>query len=119
MQEFASQKFTTTAPAVVYTMHDYLDELQYTNTLENIDKFWTNKQQNMKEILSPYTFGSKKAFMSPLAIDAADIVTFVRSRDEFALAESRTRAVLWYQPWYRVECKYKSIYGTQASSTWP
>ncbi|KAI9283150.1 hypothetical protein BY458DRAFT_495579 [Sporodiniella umbellata] len=80
MQEFANEKFTITPPAIIYTMHDYLDELQYTNRLDSFDRFWTNSQRNMKEALSPYTFNSQRAFVSPLAIDAADIVTFVSKR---------------------------------------
>ncbi|OBZ85909.1 putative glycogen synthase 2 [Choanephora cucurbitarum] len=66
-------------PAIVYTMHDYLDELQYTNTIPNTKKFLSrsdNENEINKDIM-PYTFGSNKVFMSPLAIDKADAVTFV------------------------------------------
>ncbi|KAG1172493.1 hypothetical protein G6F70_005575 [Rhizopus microsporus] len=90
MKDFASQKFTNTPPTVVYTMHDYLDELQYTNSLENVDKFWTNSKENIQERLSPYMFGSNKVFMSPLAIDAADVVTFVSRK----MAKSMTEGSL-------------------------
>ncbi|CAO3693690.1 unnamed protein product [Rhizopus stolonifer] len=80
MQEFANEKFTITPPAVIYTMHDYLDELQYTNRLDNFDKFWTSSQRNMKEILQGYTYNSQRVFLSPLAIDAADAITFVSKK---------------------------------------
>lgn len=81
LTEYESQ-LGSTPPAIVYTMHDYLDELQYTNTIENVEKFLNaprnrlTLKQEMDDVLKPYTFG-KKVFMSPLAIDIADMVTFV------------------------------------------
>jgi glycogen synthase len=61
-------------PAIVYTMHDYLDELQYTNTVENVEKFLSAGET--KQVMAPYTYGNK-VFMGPYGIDAADSVTFV------------------------------------------
>lgn len=73
----------STPPAIIYTMHDYLDELQYTNTLPNVEKFLNTPRNGkslkleVQDVLKPYTFGSDKMFMSPMAIDIADTVTFV------------------------------------------
>ncbi|KAI8881425.1 glycosyltransferase family 5 protein [Backusella circina FSU 941] len=61
-------------PAIIYTMHDYLDELQYTNTVENVDKFLSTGET--MEVMAPYTYGNK-VFMAPFGIDSADSVTFV------------------------------------------
>ncbi|KAI8639479.1 hypothetical protein BD408DRAFT_349875 [Parasitella parasitica] len=72
-----------TPPAIIYTMHDYLDELQYTNTLPNVEKFLNTPrdgkslESTVHDVLEPYMFGSDRVFMSPLAIDIADTVTFV------------------------------------------
>ncbi|CEP17667.1 hypothetical protein [Parasitella parasitica] len=72
-----------TPPAIIYTMHDYLDELQYTNTLSNVEKFLNiprngkSLESEVHEMVGPYTFGSDKVFMSPMAVDIADTVTFV------------------------------------------
>lgn len=82
LKEVESQ-MGSTPPAIVYTMHDYLDELQYTNTLSNVEKFLNTPkngrslEQEVQNELIPYTFGGNKVFMSPMAVDKADIVTFV------------------------------------------
>jgi glycogen synthase len=82
LKEVESQ-MGSTPPTIVYTMHDYLDELQYTNTLPNVEKFLNppkqarSMQQEVQKELIPYTFGGNKVFMSPMAIDKADVVTFV------------------------------------------
>lgn len=81
MHEFEGQ-MGASAPSIVYTMHDYLDELQYTNTRANVEKFLNaNKGKAWREEsereLAPYTFNSDRVFMSPLAIDLADAITFV------------------------------------------
>lgn len=81
LHEFEGQ-MGPSAPSIVYTMHDYLDELQYTNTIPNVEKFLNAKkgmelQRESERVLSPYTFKSNRVFMSPLAIDLADAVTFV------------------------------------------
>ncbi|ORX42325.1 UDP-Glycosyltransferase/glycogen phosphorylase [Hesseltinella vesiculosa] len=57
-------------PSVVYTMHDYLDELQYTNTVRNVLTFDPSPPTNAPVL-------GKRMFMSSMAIDLADIVTFV------------------------------------------
>lgn len=93
LKEYEKQSGPT-PPSIVYTMHDYLDELQYTNTLENVERFLnaprtgrTLKQE--ADVLAPYTFGKEKVFMSPLAIDMADIVTFVSQSMAKDMVEGR------------------------------
>ncbi|KAI7902133.1 uncharacterized protein BX663DRAFT_531492 [Cokeromyces recurvatus] len=82
-------------PSIVYTMHDYLDELQYTNTLLNVKKFLNaprsgeTLEQEIDQTLTPYMFGSGKVFMSPLGIDLADIVTFVSQTMAKDMVEGR------------------------------
>ncbi|KAI7888916.1 uncharacterized protein EV154DRAFT_516325 [Mucor mucedo] len=76
-----------TPPSIIYTMHDYLDELQYTNLLENVEKF--SNTPFTKQELAPYTFGTDKVFMSPLAIDLADRVTFVSQSMAKDMVEGR------------------------------
>lgn len=82
LTEYEKQMGPTT-PTIVYTMHDYLDELQYTNTLPNVEKFLNTPKhgrslkQDVQDGLVPYTFGKNRVFMSPMAIDMADVVTFV------------------------------------------
>lgn len=74
LKEYEKQSGPT-PPSIIYTMHDYLDELQYTNLFENVEKFANTP--HIVDALTPYMFGSNKVFMSPLAIDLADRVTFV------------------------------------------
>ncbi|KAI8074488.1 hypothetical protein BC940DRAFT_288372 [Gongronella butleri] len=61
-------------PAIVYTMHDYLDELQYTNTVDNVNTF-----DAYPPITDLAPVLGHRMFMSSLAIDLADVVTFVSS----------------------------------------
>ena len=60
-------------PAIVYTMHDHDNEIQYNNTFRNVRKFLDHA--NDKESLKKYVHGGKM-FMSKFAIDHADAVTF-------------------------------------------
>ncbi|KAI8373259.1 hypothetical protein BD560DRAFT_489189 [Blakeslea trispora] len=77
-------------PAIVYTMHDYLDELQYTNTVRNTEKFLSRPDTGTEihQDILPYTYGNK-VFMSPLAIDKADMVTFVSESMARDMVEGR------------------------------
>ncbi|KAJ8661605.1 hypothetical protein O0I10_002411 [Lichtheimia ornata] len=61
-------------PAVVYTMHNYLDESRYTHSIASINKFQDElrDQQHMQ----PYTRGSR-VFMASLGMDHATMVTVV------------------------------------------
>ncbi|KAI9258657.1 hypothetical protein EDC94DRAFT_563864 [Helicostylum pulchrum] len=85
----------STPPTVVYTLHDYLDELQYTNALGNVQKFLNAPraghtiEQDIQDILKPYTFGKDRTFMSPMAIDLADMVTFVSASMAKDMIEGR------------------------------
>ncbi|KAI8144093.1 hypothetical protein BJV82DRAFT_513596 [Fennellomyces sp. T-0311] len=86
------------APAIIYTMHDYLDELQYTNTVNNVKKFLDEPDN----YIDKYTRGNR-VFMSSLGIDYADVVTFVsksmatsivEGKDDFYLKELVMDSVL-------------------------
>ncbi|CDS06183.1 hypothetical protein LRAMOSA08711 [Lichtheimia ramosa] len=81
-------------PAIVYTMHDYLDELQYSIRYANAARFF-NDISDDTDALKPYT-RDQRTFMSSLGIDYADVVTFVsrqmakdivEGRDDFYLKE--------------------------------
>ncbi|ORX48243.1 UDP-Glycosyltransferase/glycogen phosphorylase [Hesseltinella vesiculosa] len=61
-------------PAIVYTMHDYLDELQYTNTVGNVLKF--SEQESVHNDDASFIHGDRM-FMSSIGIQRADMVTFV------------------------------------------
>ncbi|RCI03657.1 hypothetical protein CU098_000330, partial [Rhizopus stolonifer] len=87
-------------PAIVYTMHDYLDELQYTNTIANVKKFMNRPDHGgdvdkaLHALVEPYRFHSKRVFMSPLAIDTADAVTFVSETMAKDMVEGRLQVYL-------------------------
>ncbi|KAG0333608.1 hypothetical protein BG004_000763 [Podila humilis] len=72
-------------PALIYTLHDYLDELQYSNEIVNVQKFMDKSvhsdddEEDMylqMEGISPYCHGHRM-FTSAMGIDLADAVTFV------------------------------------------
>ncbi|KAF9991305.1 hypothetical protein BGZ75_000058 [Mortierella antarctica] len=72
-------------PAMVYTLHDYLDELQYSNEVVNIQKFMDRRVHSdddeedlflQMDGISPYCHGHRM-FTSAMGIDLADAVTFV------------------------------------------
>lgn len=77
----AEEHMGPASPSIVYTMHDSLTELQYTNTLDSVEKFLLAKPE--------YTFGSKRMFMAPLGIDASDAVTFTNETMAKDLVEGR------------------------------
>lgn len=60
-------------PAIVYTMHDHQDEMQYANSFRNVRKFLDHSSE--RESLRKYVHGGK-LFMSKLAIDRSEAVTF-------------------------------------------
>ncbi|KAI8339704.1 hypothetical protein BC941DRAFT_421224 [Chlamydoabsidia padenii] len=109
-------------PSVVYTMHDYLDELQYTNTLANVHRFDSGPPLTMDTSSPSSSFGSgygsnlvstrigsthsvndgnhglstivptihgNRMFMSSLAIDLANVVTFVSQTMAKEMVEGR------------------------------
>ncbi|KAF9414355.1 hypothetical protein BGZ94_000423, partial [Podila epigama] len=72
-------------PALVYTLHDYSDELRYSNEIVNVQKFMDknvhsdDEEEDMflqMDGISPYCHGHRM-FTSALGIDLADAVTFV------------------------------------------
>ncbi|KAF9187926.1 hypothetical protein BGZ51_000946 [Haplosporangium sp. Z 767] len=72
-------------PALIYTLHDYLDELQYSNEIVNIQKFMDKRVHSddddedmflQMDGISPYCHGHRM-FTSAMGIDLADAVTFV------------------------------------------
>ncbi|CEP14259.1 hypothetical protein [Parasitella parasitica] len=60
-------------PAIIYTMHDHQDEVHYHNSFRSVRKFLEHTSE--REALRKYVYGGK-LFMSRLAIDRADAVTF-------------------------------------------
>ncbi|CAO3643082.1 unnamed protein product [Cunninghamella echinulata] len=75
-----------TPPSIIYTMHDYLDELQYTNTVNNVKKFLDTPTTDIIPQDQNYIYGDRM-FMSSLGIDRADIVTFVSRTMATAMVE--------------------------------
>lgn len=76
-------------PTIVYTMHDYLDELQYTNTIQNVRKFIGNRDiDDAMSEMQNYMHGHRM-FMSSLAIDSADVVTIVSKSMAKEIVEGR------------------------------
>ncbi|KAH8557073.1 hypothetical protein BGW37DRAFT_475440 [Umbelopsis sp. PMI_123] len=76
-------------PSIVYTMHDYLDELQYTNTISNVRKFIGNRDiEDAMSEMQTYMHGHRM-FMSSLAIDSADVVTIVSKSMAKEIVEGR------------------------------
>jgi len=76
-------------PTIVYTMHDYLDELQYTNTIKNVRKFIGNRDiDDAMNEMQTYMHGHRM-FMSSLAIDSADVVTIVSKSMAKEIVEGR------------------------------
>jgi glycogen synthase len=102
-------------PSVVYTMHDYLDELQYTNTVANVHRFDHSpplvkappadlvpgsaglstvlpdsvKGESYDSPLVTPTIHGNRMFMSSLAIDLANVVTFVSQTMAIEMVEGR------------------------------
>ncbi|KAF8983239.1 hypothetical protein BGZ46_010611 [Entomortierella lignicola] len=85
-------------PALIYTLHDYLDELQYSNEIVNIQKFMDKgvhseddeeEDMNMQmDGISPYCHGHRM-FTSAMGIDLADAVTFVSKTMAKDIVEGR------------------------------
>ncbi|KAG0302965.1 hypothetical protein BGZ98_007099 [Dissophora globulifera] len=84
-------------PALIYTLHDYLDELQYSNEIVNVKKFMDKRVHSEDEEedmylqmdgISPYCHGHRM-FTSALGIDLADAVTFVSKTMARDIVEGR------------------------------
>ncbi|KAG2225401.1 hypothetical protein INT45_010037 [Circinella minor] len=85
-------------PSIMYTMHDYLDELQYTNTWNNVKKFLDEPDDQLDQYMR-----GNRVFMSSLGIDYADVATFVsqamakdivEGHDDFYLKELVMQSIL-------------------------
>jgi glycogen synthase len=74
-------------PAVVYTLHDYFDEVTYVNNAANVDKFLDHPLEE-RPLLQQYRYGNE-VFMSPLGISHADMATFVSRSLTEDLVEGR------------------------------
>ncbi|GAA5899877.1 hypothetical protein JCM8208_005529 [Rhodotorula glutinis] len=71
---------TRAAPAVVYTLHDSLDEVEYSNLASNVEHFVApaERRQDALASLRPYLYrDGTQLFTSALGIDLADMTTFV------------------------------------------
>lgn len=84
-------------PALIYTLHDYLDELQYSNEIVNVQKFMDRRvhseddEEDMflqMDGISPYCHGHRM-FTSAMGIDLADAVTFVSKSMAKDIVEGR------------------------------
>ncbi|CAJ0905985.1 10578_t:CDS:10 [Entrophospora sp. SA101] len=69
-----NNRFSKPPPAIVYTLHDYLEEQLYSNEVVNILKFMDLKNYTTEK---PNYFHGSRMYTSSLAIDQADYVTFV------------------------------------------
>ncbi|KAI9594421.1 hypothetical protein BDF19DRAFT_386329 [Syncephalis fuscata] len=74
-------------PGLVYTLHDYSDEVLYLNDAGNVDKFLNFPSAERRQ-LNQYRYGNE-VFMSPLGINHADMVTFVSRTLTADLVEGR------------------------------
>lgn len=77
-------------PGVIYTMHDYMDELQYTNTIKNVHKF--TDEPNLA-VMKPYASGNRIS-MSRLGIDHASVTTVVGRNMASDIVEGRAQVFL-------------------------
>ncbi|CAJ0845966.1 2746_t:CDS:2 [Entrophospora sp. SA101] len=68
----ANNRFSRPPPAIVYTIHDHVEEQGYSINLESVLKF-----VNLKDYMLENYFHNNHMYTSSLAIDQADYVTFV------------------------------------------
>lgn len=73
-------------PSIVYTLHDSLDEVEYSNLVSNQASFLPGAAKR----LSGYTYGDQ-VFTSALGIDLADMATFVSRSIATDMVEGRFR----------------------------
>jgi glycogen synthase len=95
LTHFLAQRITAGAfdvggrPGIVYTLHDYSDEVLYLNEAGNVDKF-LDFPSSERRTLNQYRYGNE-VFMSPLGINHADMVTFVSRSLTADLVEGRLK----------------------------
>lgn len=76
---------TTSSVAIVYTLHDSLDEVEYSNLVANVRPFLPHSRHSgeqtdseVLQTLQPYIYRSgTQLFTSALGIDLSDVTTFV------------------------------------------
>nr|CAG8486742.1 13841_t:CDS:2 [Entrophospora candida]CAG8565660.1 11909_t:CDS:2 [Entrophospora candida] len=68
----ANNRFSRPPPAIVYTIHDHVEEQGYSINLESVLKF-----VNLNDYMLENYFHNNHMYTSSLAIDQADYVTFV------------------------------------------
>ncbi|KAI8076711.1 starch synthase catalytic domain-containing protein [Gilbertella persicaria] len=73
-------------PAIVYSVYNHQDEIQYTNSFRNVRKFLDHI--NDREQVRKYVYGGKM-YMSKLAIERADAVTFTSRSTAADIVEGR------------------------------
>ncbi|KAM0788569.1 hypothetical protein ACM66B_001693 [Microbotryomycetes sp. NB124-2] len=74
-------------PAIVYTLHDSLDEVEYSNLVTNVQTFVAPGGDPLSN-LAPYVL-ARQVFPSALGIDYADVVTFVSRSIAADIVEGR------------------------------
>ncbi|KAI8147904.1 hypothetical protein BJV82DRAFT_507151 [Fennellomyces sp. T-0311] len=79
-------------PAVVYTIHDYKDELQYTNSVASIQKFLDEPAIDDLPI-QRHTRGNR-VFLTSVGMDHASVVTMVGRTMASDLVEGRLQVYL-------------------------
>lgn len=88
----SASKLTHHRPAIVYTLHDSLDEVEYSNLVSNAVTFLppSGSEAPPYQPLESYILGSQ-VFPSSLGIDLADMVTFVSRSIARDIVEGRFR----------------------------
>ncbi|GAA96511.1 glycosyltransferase family 5 protein [Mixia osmundae IAM 14324] len=97
LDEYQGRKFPGhKAPAVVYTLHDYTDELEYSNWLANMRPFFDSLDTHH---FDEFVHG-QRVFPSAMAIERADVVTLVSEPTAEAMVEARFDFYLkeWVMP---------------------
>ncbi|KAF9925544.1 hypothetical protein BGZ67_008554 [Mortierella alpina] len=93
-----SRHSTEKQPALIYTLHDYLDELLYSNDMGSFNKFEdsvcygngsTNSNSHVADISKYYRDDNRLLFTSSLGIDLAHASTFVSKTMTKDIVEGR------------------------------
>ncbi|ORY00343.1 UDP-Glycosyltransferase/glycogen phosphorylase [Basidiobolus meristosporus CBS 931.73] len=89
LRQYKKEKLLEESAAkVVYTLHDYGDEVQYSLLLSNLRPFLDNSMQTEATSLQPY-WRQYRMFPSGMAINMADAVTFVSKTMARDIVEGR------------------------------
>lgn len=88
-QTEASDALSLRSPAIVYTLHDSLDEPEYSNLVSNVRTFLDPSSSPLAlSSLAPYIHSSQ-LFTSSLGIDLSDLTTFVSQSIATDIVEGR------------------------------